>query len=59
MHIFDIFSKPFYFNVKKGEEKNKTSLGGIFSLAIVITSLVYFISILITFFQRENPPSIT
>jgi hypothetical protein len=58
MHMFDIFSKPFYFSVKKGEEKNKT-LGGLLTLSILIIPLVYFISILITFFNRENPLSIS
>lgn len=58
MHIFDIFSKSFYFSVKKGEEKKKTTLGGLLTLSILI-SLAYFISILITFFNRENPLSIS
>jgi hypothetical protein len=59
MYIFDIFSKPFMFKVPRNEETKRTNFGGFVTLIIILLSLAYFISILITFFMRENPPNIT
>jgi hypothetical protein len=59
MYVFDIFSKPFILKVERGEENKKTNFGGTVTLLILFTAVAYFISILITFFERENPPSVT
>jgi hypothetical protein len=59
MYVFDIFSKPFMFKVSRNEETKRTNFGGFVTLLIILLSLAYFISILITFFMRENPPNIT
>jgi hypothetical protein len=59
MYVFDIFSKPFMFKVSRGEEKKKTNFGGAVTLFVIILSFSYFISILVTFFTRATPPTIT
>jgi hypothetical protein len=56
MYVFDIFSKPFMFKLSRNEETKISNFGGFVILIIILLSLAYFISILITFFMRENPP---
>jgi hypothetical protein len=47
------------FKVARGEEKKRTNLGGLITLIVLLASFAYFASILITFFTRETPPTIT
>ena len=59
MEVFDIFSQSFQFKVGRGESKRKTIWGGILSLLILSTCLLYLLYLLVNFFKRGTPPIIS
>ena len=59
MDNFDIFSSPFLLQVRRDDVKKRTHLGGLITLSVFGISVAYFVVILMNFFQRVTPPSIS
>ncbi|KAL4486482.1 hypothetical protein ABPG72_018436 [Tetrahymena utriculariae] len=55
----DLFSLPFQFRLMGKHQKKNTALGGLISLAIIITSISYFIYLCTLYFGNHLQPSIS
>ncbi|KAL4470912.1 hypothetical protein ABPG72_005946 [Tetrahymena utriculariae] len=53
---FDIFAQSFQFNSSKQNSRKRTCFGGILSLIIAITTLIYFFYLNYQYFNNQFPP---
>jgi uncharacterized membrane protein YdbT with pleckstrin-like domain len=54
----DIFPSPFEFEIRSNKTKHSTVLGGLYTVAIVILSLIFAILKLVAWFRQEYEPLI-